>query len=222
MNGIIYIYIKKENNQVVYVGQTTNEKYRRYRHEQYDPFNEKIREYNYPLSRGIRKNGLDAYKYQVIEENVPIDKLTEREQYWINYYNTVENGYNQHNDGQAPKYQYFSAENIALAKKLIKETQIPFQEIANQLNISVVMLSEINHGTRHHDNNEKYPLRELTQGRKINYETLCSIKQLLENSKTPMTKIAQQYGVSIATIRLINRGLRHHQDDWDYPLRKKS
>ena len=83
------------------------------------------------------------------------------------------------------------------------------------------MLSEINHGTRRKKDSETYPLRELTRGQKINSQQLLEIKNILENSLIPMTQIAEQYGVSSATIRKINKGERQYHDDWDYPLRKE-
>lgn len=41
----------------------------------------------------IHKYGVNAFTYEIIEE-CSIDKLNERESYWIEYYNTLENGYN--------------------------------------------------------------------------------------------------------------------------------
>lgn len=46
-----------------------------------------------PVDVAIEKYGIDAFTYEVLEE-CPIEKLNERETYWINYYHTVETGYN--------------------------------------------------------------------------------------------------------------------------------
>ena len=37
---LIYGYIDKINNKIKYIGQTSNLEYRRYKHEEYDPFHE--------------------------------------------------------------------------------------------------------------------------------------------------------------------------------------
>ena len=86
----------------------------------------------------------------------------------------------------------------------------------------MVMLSEINHGKRRKRDFERYPLRELTKGKKITSSQLQEIKDLLENSTLPMTEIAVRYGVSAATIRNINKGKRQHNESWNYPLRKEN
>ena len=51
----IYGYLKKDLGEYVYIGQTINIDQRRKKHEQYDPFNQNVKEYYYPLSRVIRK-----------------------------------------------------------------------------------------------------------------------------------------------------------------------
>ena len=68
MKNIIYAYKKIKEDVIVYVGQTTNLHYRQLQHEKYDPYNPNNREYHLPLSRGIRKYGLDAYQCVVLEE----------------------------------------------------------------------------------------------------------------------------------------------------------
>lgn len=49
--------------------------------------------YNYPLYKSIQKYGIEAFTFEILEL---CDKqsLNEREQYWINYYNTYNDGYN--------------------------------------------------------------------------------------------------------------------------------
>ena len=225
MNNIIYAYKKIDDQQIVYVGQTTNPNYRRAQHEKYDPFNPNNKEYHLPLSRGIRKNGIDAYEFIVLEEIDDQEQLDEREKYWIEYYNTYNNPdkYNLTPGGSPKDYKFtcFSDELIDYVIDLIKNTTISFKDISEQTGVSVVMLSEINHGTRRKKDSETYPLRELTRGQKINSQQLLEIKNILENSLIPMTQIAEQYGVSSATIRKINKGERQYHDDWDYPLRKE-
>ena len=55
--NLIYAYRKKSIDKIVYVGQTKNLKERHYRHVKTDPFNEGTKEFNYPLSKGIRLYG---------------------------------------------------------------------------------------------------------------------------------------------------------------------
>ena len=41
----------------------------------------------------MRKYGIDIFSIDIIEE-VPIEQLSDKEQYWIQYYNSYNNGYN--------------------------------------------------------------------------------------------------------------------------------
>lgn len=95
MKWIIYGYKKISSNKIVYVGQTSNLEYRRYKHEKYDPFTKGIIEYDYPLSRGIRKYGLSEYELIILEENInSLEEAIQKEVYWIKFYNTYNDGYN--------------------------------------------------------------------------------------------------------------------------------
>lgn len=226
MKNIIYAYRKLSNNEIVYVGQTVDLQKRRLQHEKYDPHNPSQKEYHYPLSRGIRKYGLEEYQCEVLEEVDLIENLDEKEKYWIAYFNTYEDPmkYNLTPGGSPKEYTFtwFSEKTIDWAIQLIKNTQLPFQEISNITGISVVMLSEINHGHRRKKDKETYPLRELTKGKKLTQKALSEIKTLLETSDLPMTQIAAQYGVCVATIRAINQGKRQFHEEWQYPLRKEN
>ena len=82
-NNIIYAYKKIDENKIVYVGQTVNLNNRDYRHKKIDPYDSTLKEYNYPLSRGIRKYGEDAYELIILENNLKREQLNEREKYWI-------------------------------------------------------------------------------------------------------------------------------------------
>lgn len=218
---LIYGYRIKETQEVKYVGQTNNLEYRRYRHEQYDPFNQQIREYNYPLSRGIRKHGTDFYECFIIEENISDENLAiEKEKYWIEKYNTYRNGYNQTPGGIAPKYIKFEKEIIDYAKERIKNG-VPFEKISQETGISVPHLSEINTGKRHHDSSEKYPLYSMTQGRKLDLNTINKIIDILKNTNLSQQDIANKFGVTQTTVSRINLGKTYRNNNLSYPIRKK-
>ena len=52
--------------------------------------------YNYPLYKAIRKYGLENFSFEIIQTNFSsIEEMQEAEQYWIHYYNSVNEGYNQ-------------------------------------------------------------------------------------------------------------------------------
>ena len=94
-SNVIYAYKKQDTQKIVYVGQTIDLYTRNKQHIDYDPFNANNKEYEYPLSRGIRKYGKEMYELIILEDNIPKELLNEREKYWIAFYNTYWDGYNQ-------------------------------------------------------------------------------------------------------------------------------
>lgn len=80
----IYKITKKENGKS-YIGQSNDIERR---------FSEHKIKINIPIEVVIKKYGTDAFNFEIIEE-CPLDKLDEREKYWIAFYNTYkEFGYN--------------------------------------------------------------------------------------------------------------------------------
>ena len=55
--------------------------------------------YTYPnayMEHAVNKHGLDNFDITILERDVPLDKLDEREQYWLDYYQSydLDKGYN--------------------------------------------------------------------------------------------------------------------------------
>lgn len=217
--NLIYAYKFIPTNEIKYVGKTNNLNYRRQQHEEYDIQNPNQREYHYPLSRAIRKYGKDKFDVLILEDNILDSDVEEREKYWINFYNTYNNGYNQTEGGLGGHhYEKFTKEEIELIIQMIKE-QVPFKEIATRFNISISHLSGINTGTKHHKDNESYPLNKMTRGRKLTDDDITSIIDLLLNSNLEQYEIAKQFNVAQTTISKINLGKTHVQPNLSYPLR---
>lgn len=82
----IYKITNKENGKT-YIGQSNNIE-RRFSEHCYKGEKARI-----PLDIAIQKYGKDAFNFEILEE-CPLEKLNQREAYWIKYYNTVETGYN--------------------------------------------------------------------------------------------------------------------------------
>lgn len=59
-----------------------------------DAFNEKRREYDYPLSRAYRKYGISNFEISILEECDRVN-LNEKEVYYIALFDSQKNGYNQ-------------------------------------------------------------------------------------------------------------------------------
>lgn len=84
-----YIYkIYNDINNKVYIGKTCTSISNRWLHHQND-----YQKYDWHLYRAMRKYGIENFHIEQIE-CCKDDILNEREQYWINYFNSFEYGYN--------------------------------------------------------------------------------------------------------------------------------
>lgn len=93
---MIGIY-KIENlvNGKIYIGQAVNLQRRIREHKLVSRYNNpKNSEYNFALSRAIRKYGLNNFSFNIIEE-CKQEELDDKECYWIKYYNSYNDGYNE-------------------------------------------------------------------------------------------------------------------------------
>lgn len=220
---IIYKYIKIDENEVVYVGRTNNLERRRREHEVYEPTQVNRPHYNYPLSRGIRKYGKDAYKCEIIEEVFTYEESLKREKYWIKYYNTF-NDPSKYNYTPGGELSFttakFEDEIIEEVKNLL-EQRVDYETIKDRTGISISHISEINTGKRRRDRNRTYPINEMTRGRKINSEQLQEIICLLQNTDMTCAEIGQKYNVSGTEIQKINYGSIQKQEGITYPIRTR-
>lgn len=91
--------IKNNINNKIYIGQSKNIE-QRWKHHLWESFNDKQVMYNYSIHKAFRKYGIDNFSFDIIEE-VPEDKLFEREKYWIEFYNSYKEGYNETEGGDS-------------------------------------------------------------------------------------------------------------------------
>lgn len=123
MLGVIY-KITNNIDGKAYIGQTINLKERKRNHR-----NAKD---DYSIHKAIRKYGFENFSWEILEE-CPKERLNEREIYWIAYYNTYNDGYNETKGGDNADslvnwIKQHKEEHIIQAKKNL--------EIANQYNKS--------------------------------------------------------------------------------------
>lgn len=114
--GIIY-KITDNHNGLVYIGQTTQSLKRRWRGHQSD-FKCKTH-HNDLLQRVYNKYGLEVFSIEIIEQ-CDIEKLDERERYWIKYYDSTnrEKGYNFEDGGnELKKHCKETIEKMTLASR---------------------------------------------------------------------------------------------------------
>lgn len=122
--GIIYCARNIINNKR-YIGQTTQKLSNRIKGHKYDAKNkDRGKTYFY---KAIRKYGFNFFEWKILEKNIKINELNEKETYWIKHYDTVNNGYNcmyfdEYDRKIVSKETRKKQSLIRLGKKLSKET----------------------------------------------------------------------------------------------------
>lgn len=223
--NVIYAYKKKSQNKIVYVGQSVALEARHKQHILYDPYNSNNKEYDYPLSRGIRKYGPEEYELLVLEQNLPLNLLDEREKFWIAYYDTYWHGYNQTVGGTYPTKPIFHDDIIDLAIEMLKNEEYSYKDIMDKTGMSMTHIYNINIGARRPQTNQDYPIRKQnvkgTKGLKFSEVEIKAIHEELKNTTYTFKDLAKKYNCSETTIRYINQGVRkaYYLSEYSYPVR---
>lgn len=150
-------------NQHAYVGQAKNIENRKARHIQtYNRIlkGDDIREKNYPLYQAMIKYSIENFSFEILEE-CSVEELNAKEKYWVAYYNTFFNGYNQTLGGDASIQE--PKEKIIGIFNDLKNTAMFHREIAEKWNISIEMVQGINTGRYWKLDNIDYPIQKCHQ-----------------------------------------------------------
>lgn len=183
--GIIYI-IKNRLNDKVYIGQTTTDIKTRFNQH---CKNSTLKSRHYKLYNAIKKYGKEKFYIEILEQGVDINKLDEREIYYIEKYNSYLKGYNstKGGDGRVINKEYDEKEIVALYNNGYLLKQIGQIYNVSDATISRV-LSKLNVKTRHDGN--KYESFNVEEFKKMWADKDIKIKDM-----------AKFYNVNEKTIR---------------------
>lgn len=219
--GIIYGYAL--NGKIKYIGQTVNKEDRHKFHMEYNPNNKLCREYNYPLSRAVRKYGAESFEYTILEEDVDEHLLNEREVYFIKKYDTYHNGYNQTEGGSVPTETTFKEDVLDRVVDMLLNNY-SFKDIHEETGVSFPHISNINQGKRRRREGLRYPLRADkvgVRGSKITTKEVDEIIELIKTSDLTLTAIGKKYGISQSMVSGIKSGRRRGSKNETYPIKRQ-
>ena len=224
MKKDIYV-IKNRINNKVYVGQAKNSSERFISH--CKPSS--IIYSNSLVDKAIQKYGANNFWFEILESQ--IENYNEREKYWIQQLNSLKpNGYNILAGGEEPPIYYGidhplstfnSLEVVKLLKNDLKNTRMSLADIAKKYNTSKRTVMRINQGLHYEDLGESYPIRKIPlMNGKLTDEQIKEIIEILKTTYRLYEDIGKQYNVSLSTIKKINSGEVHKQNNESYPIRK--
>lgn len=208
--ALIYKITNKINNQS-YIGKTIRPLSIRYKEHQKDCVKYlKNKKNTIPLYNAVNVYGWDNFTIEIIEENIPEEKINEKEQYYINYFDSYYNGYNATFGGDGGRTSSKLNDNTVklIIKILSDENNLDsLGAIGKQFNVSVGVISTINQGKSWYNKELNYPLRKYnTTGLTINKKIYKKIIDDIQKTNLPLNKIAQKYNLSESQITAINNG----------------
>lgn len=164
----IYKITNKINNKI-YIGQSVHIHRR---------FLEHCRNNKTAIDAAIAEYGKENFLFEIIEE-CSKEELNQKEQYWIQYYNSVvPYGYNvvEITDTAHTVYNHFSKETLLKIIEDLKNSKLSLGEISDKYNIHRSTVTRINKGEIHVQENEKYPLRQTNwKKREQKYCSMCGV-----------------------------------------------
>lgn len=171
----IYKITNKVNNKV-YIGQSVNieQRWKDHRTRAFQVDEEYI---NNHLYRSIRKYGLINFTFEILEE-CDKEELDSKEIKWIDYFDSTnsQKGYNKTKGGSsAVTISKLTDEQVLEIYNLLLNSTLTQNEIAIKYNVSVGLISGINHGTNRAQVGYTYPLRKIKEFNKQKTNHLCPI-----------------------------------------------
>ena len=119
----IYKITNIQNNKI-YIGQTIRPIQNRFHRHINDALNNILDTH---FARAIRKHGKNNFIIEQIDQAQTQDELNKKEQYWIQYYNSVQNGYNE-TDAISKcggnTYQSKTEKEMEVIKEKIRQTKL--------------------------------------------------------------------------------------------------
>lgn len=172
---MIGIYkITNKINGKIYIGQSNNIERRWGEHRN------KYKTENTNLYKSMRKDGIENFDFSV-EEICSLSELDEKEQYYINFYNSATEGYNMNNVDR-PQYTI----NYEIAKQIIQELKtspLTQKDIAKKFGVSHSLISQINTGRMWVQDQEQYPIRNNHNTIKVTHKCIKCGKGIEYRSK---------------------------------------
>ena len=193
------IYMRTSPSGKSYIGQTTKTEEERWKEHCYEAESRKIN-YNSKLNKAIRKYGGNTFSVTILEECNDKD-LNNREQYWIDYYDTYINGYNSTLGGEG-SLKYSDTEILSLWKQGLNQREIAenLNYDRTALNKRLKLLISQEERTLRHDSTAKNSLSQIEKDKILFYwnagKNIKEISSLTLHDKKVISSILKKNGIS--------------------------
>ena len=222
--ALIYKFTNKINGQS-YIGKTIRPLYVRYNEHRRDckKYLKDDKNKNIPLYNAVGSyGGWHNFTLEIIEKDIPLEEIDEKEQYYISFYNTYKDGYNATLGGEGGRTSSKlndDAVSLIIQMLLDENNLLSIPQIAKSFDINPSVISCINCGKAWYNVALDYPLRKYSViGLTIDKNTYAQIIDEIKNSDTPLKEIATTYNLSEAQMTAINNGYECYDGTHPYYL----
>jgi group I intron endonuclease len=174
----------------------------------------------------LRFLGSDHFKWEILEDNIPLNLLDAKEAFYIKKFDTYNNGYNSTYGGQKESSKgsrILSEKEAEEIQQLLKNSSLSIKEIANKFpGCTRETVSDINCGETWRSSEIEYPIRK-SFNKKINFDenSINEIVKLLKDTNLTYKDIASKFSCHPFTIKKINNGDCYPLKGVEYPIREK-
>jgi group I intron endonuclease len=208
-----YIYkITNINNGYCYIGQSVqpNTRWRQHQRNKYSA-----------IGKAIQKDGVNSFIFEIIEF---AENYTERENYWIDYYNSINKGYNQNYANYIPLVMEHKLLDENTVRNIEQDllTGLVYEDIMKKYGCASESITKINRGEHFYSISDKeYPLVQRANQEKYNIDIINLIITDLKYTELTFVEIGQKYNITNADrISRINLGKQAKAPkDIHYPIR---
>ena len=214
--------ITNDINSKVYIGQSNNPDARWKKH-RYETIHN-IDVGKSAIHDAMRALGIEHFRLTVIGW---FEDYNEKEKFYIYEYNSlIPNGYNIQEGGEEPPHKYgeeypnsvYSTELIDNIVNDLLSHQYTQKQIEMKYEVNQQLITSINRGVTHRRPGIEYPIVK-TSKYHCDKKTIEAIQYLLANSTCTCAEIGAYFGFDTSTIKAINSGRNHHDDNINYPIR---
>lgn len=198
--GCIYMRISPSGGK--YIGQSSRPENIRWKEHCKDAYNKNSDCYNSILSQAIRQYGKDNFSVEILEEDIPIEQIDEKEQYYIQKYNTFYKnnpkfGYNMTLGGQSGTFKYSDDFILKLwnTGKTVKELkqiyQMNYNNLLDRLKNLGITKEEINQRAYLDNNTKRKKVAQLTiEGKYIQtFESITAAAKAVNSNTTNISGV---------------------------------
>lgn len=187
--------------------------------------------HSYKLQQEYNRNIIYPTLY-VLENICDMHSINEKEIYWIKELDAYSNGFNLTGGGEGAGYGYTASSAIyeedvyITILYFLADTSLSFKAIAEELNVSVSIVTDIALGNSHKNLQLQYPeLYVKISNKHGDYSTLrkhdnsiyISLLKDLANTNIKYNILANKYNISEAIVEDIGRGVTHKYLQKEYP-----